>query len=117
VRAVSDSKILVVDCWAPWCAPCKTFAPVFEAVAENHPEHKFAKVNTEAESELKSKLGIQHIPTLLLYREGVLLFQQPGYYPQDELENIVKQAEAIDMEMVRKQIEEDERKKSENNAP
>ena len=104
--------IVLIDCWASWCGACKTFAPIFEAVSEAHPKHIFAKVDTEAEKDLTAKLGIEHIPTLLLYREGILLFRQPGYYEQDELQGIVQQAESLDMNAVREQLAAEEPAKS-----
>jgi thioredoxin 1 len=102
--AVSSDGIVMVDCWATWCKACKPFTPIFERIAAKHSQHRFGKLDTQAEAKLTSELGVQHIPTLLLYREGILLFQQPGYFEEEELENIISQAEALDMDMVRAEI-------------
>jgi thioredoxin 1 len=101
---VSRNGIVLVDCWADWCGACKTFAPVYETVSANHPNHTFGKLNSETEREVITSLGVEQIPTLLLYRDGVLLFQQPGSYDELQLEEIVRQAESIDMQKVREQI-------------
>jgi thioredoxin 1 len=104
-ESVVDNKgIVLIDCWAPWCGACKTFEPVFEHVAEKYPDHKFGKINTQDEEKLVSALGIENIPTLLLYRDGILLFRQPGYFEEEKLEEIVNQAESLDMDDVRAQI-------------
>jgi thioredoxin 1 len=102
--SVSGEGIVVVDCWARWCGACKTFRPVYERIAGKHPEITFGSLNTGAEKSLVSKLGIEHIPTLLLYRDGILLFQQPGYYGEEEVEDILRQAETLDMDLVRSEI-------------
>jgi len=107
-QTVSGSGIVMVDCWASWCAACKDFGPVYERVADKHPEHTFGKLNTENEKELVSALEIEHIPTLLLYREGVMLFSQPGYFEEKKLEDIVDQAESVDMDAVRSHIQAEE---------
>lgn len=101
----SRDAIVMVDCWAGWCSVCESFNPIYEKVAEKYPNHTFAKLDTVAEKDLVSKLGIEHIPTLLLFREGFLLFQQPGYYEEDKLEDIIRQAESINMEEVRAHFE------------
>jgi thioredoxin 1 len=99
---VEQPGIAVVDCWAAWCGPCKVFAPIFERVAGNHPEHTFAKLDSESEKDLVKSLGIEQIPALLIYRDGILLFRQPGSFSEEQLEDLVHQAETIDMEMVRR---------------
>jgi thioredoxin 1 len=111
---VEAGGLLLVDCWAEWCPPCKAFAPVFERVAQKFPRHKFGKLNTEKEQECAKALDIQHIPTLLLYRDGILLFKQPGYYDEDKLSDIVRQAESLDMEKVRAQIRAQEQSEKES---
>lgn len=108
--SVSGGGIVVVDCWARWCPACKTFRPVYEKVAAKHPEITFGSLNTEAEKSLVSNLGIEHIPTLLLYRDGILLFQQPGYYDEEQMEDILQQAESLDMDLVRSEIVADRKK-------
>ncbi|UCG52299.1 MAG: thioredoxin family protein [Candidatus Latescibacterota bacterium] len=101
---VEKDGIVMVDCWASWCDACKPFEPIFEAVAAKHSRHTFGKIDTQSEKDLVSKLGIDHIPTLLLYRDGVLVFRQPGYFSEEQLEDIVRQAESLDMNEVRSHI-------------
>jgi thioredoxin 1 len=108
--SVSGDGIVMVDCWASWCGACETFRPVYEKVAARHPEITFGSLDTGAEKSLVSKLGIKHIPTLLLYREGILLFQQPGYYDEEQMEDILQQAETLDMDLVRSDIVADREK-------
>jgi thioredoxin 1 len=108
--SVSGGGIVLVDCWAGWCGACETFRPVYEKVAAKHPEVTFGSLDTGAEKSLVSKLGIEHIPTLLLYRDGILLFQQPGYYEEGEMEGILQQAETLDMDLVRSEIAADRKK-------
>jgi thioredoxin 1 len=108
--SVSGDGIVMVDCWASWCGACETFRPVYEKVAARHPEITFGSLDTGAEKSLVSKLGIEHIPTLLLYREGILLFQQPGYYDEEQMEDILQQAETLDMDLVRSDIVADREK-------
>ena len=90
---VDDEGIVLVDCWASWCGACKTFQPVYEKIAAKFPDHRFGKIDTQAEENLVSALGVENIPTLLLYRDGILLFRQPGYFEEEKLEDIIGQAE------------------------
>ena len=101
---VSAEGITLIDCWASWCGACETFDPIYRQAAERHPEHTFGKLDTQAEKELIKELGIEHIPSLLIYRDGILLFRQPGYYSEEQLEDIVQQAESLDMNEVRAHI-------------
>ncbi len=101
---LQKNDIVLVDCWASWCDACRPFAPIFERVAEKHSQHTFGKIDTQLEKDLVSKLGVDHIPTLLLYRDGILLFRQPGYFSEEQLEDIVRQAESLDMNEVSSHI-------------
>ncbi len=103
---VDNNDIVVVDFWAEWCGPCKSFAPVFETVAENHPDMVFGKIDTEAQTELAQAFQIRSIPTLMLFREQVQLFAQPGALPIAQLEDLVQKAKALDMKTVHDQIKE-----------
>ena len=102
---VDNDGIVLVDLWAEWCGPCKMFGPIFEEASEKHPEITFAKVDTEAEQALAGSLGVMSIPTLMMFRDGVLLFNQAGALPEAALEDLIKQAEGLDMEQVRAEIE------------
>lgn len=101
---VSSDTLVLVDWWAAWCGPCRMFAPVFEAASEKYPDVVFAKVDTEAEQELSAQAGISSIPTLMIFREGVLLFAQPGALPGTALEDLIDQARALDMDEVRAEL-------------
>ncbi|MBV6272065.1 thioredoxin [Alcaligenaceae bacterium CGII-47] len=95
---------LIIDFWAPWCGPCRNFAPVFEALASQHPDVTFAKVNTEEQQELATALRIRSIPTLMVFRENVLLFSQAGALSASQLEELLTQVKAVDMEQVHAEI-------------
>ena len=101
---ISNNGIVLVDCWASWCAACKTFSPIYEKVASRYPEHVFGKLNSQAERSLVNSLDVKQIPSLLVYRDGILLFQQPGNFDEEALEDIISQAESVDMEAVRAHI-------------
>ena len=101
---VTKNDLIVVDFWAPWCGPCKGFAPVFEAASDKHPDVVFGKVNTDEQQELAGHFAIRSIPTIMVFREKVVLFSQPGALPGEALESIVTQAKALDMDEVHAEI-------------
>ena len=109
-EAVMGEGITFVDFWAEWCGPCKMFGPIFDKASDAHPDIRFAKVDTEAEQQLGGSLGIQSIPTIMAFRDGVLLFSQPGALPAASLEQLITSIREVDMVEVHKQIAEQESK-------
>ncbi len=103
---VANNDIVLIDFWASWCAPCRMFAPVYEAASESHEGVVFAKVDTEAEQELASAFGIMSIPTLMAFRDQILLYSQPGALPSAGLEDLIGKVKALDMDEVRRSIAE-----------
>ena len=101
---ITESPIVFVDFWAEWCGPCKMFGPVFEAASEKHPDVVFAKVDTEAEQSLAGAAGITSIPTLMAFRDGILLFRQPGALPAPSLAELIGAIKAADMEEIKKEV-------------
>jgi len=96
--------IVLIDCWAEWCAPCRAFAPVYERVSERHPDVAFTKVDIEAEPQLARAFEVRAIPTLIVFRDGVPLYAHPGLLPEAALEQLVAEVKALDMEAVRKEL-------------
>ena len=103
-ETVTGNDIVLVDFWASWCGPCRQFAPVYEATSEKHPDVVFGKVDTEAERELAAAAQITSIPTLMAFREGVLVFAQPGALPAAALEQVIGAVRELDMDDVRAQL-------------
>lgn len=110
-KLITENAIVFVDFWAAWCGPCRQFAPVFEAASEKHADAIFAKVDTEEEQELAAAAGITSIPTLMAFRDGILLFRQPGALPAANFEELVNAIKAADMDEIRKEIAQSEKAK------
>ena len=103
-EVAEKNPILVIDFWAPWCGPCRQFAPIYEEVAGEYPDIAFGKVNTEEQQDIAGYFKIQSIPTVMIIREGVIVFAQPGMLPKEGLKDVIEQVTALDMDEVRAEI-------------
>ncbi|MCX7979220.1 MAG: thioredoxin [Bdellovibrionaceae bacterium] len=99
---IEENEMLFIDFWAPWCGPCRRFAPIFEATAAKNPDIKFVKLNTDEQPEVAAQFGIQSIPTLGIFKDGELIFLEPGMLPEEVMDEIVAKVRAVDMEEVRR---------------
>ena len=106
-ETITNNDFVIVDFWAPWCGPCRSFAPTYDKVSEDNPDIVFAKVNTEEEQEIAAHFQIRSIPTLMIFREKVIIFSQPGALPEGAFRDLVEKAGELDMAEVHKQIAED----------
>lgn len=105
---ILNNDFVIVDFWAPWCGPCRAFAPIYDQVSENHPDIVFAKVDTEAEQEIAASFQIRSIPTLMVFREKVIIYSQPGSLPASALEDLIAKVRELDMAQVHKEIAEEQ---------
>ncbi len=101
---IENNDILIIDFWAPWCGPCQAFKPIFEKASEDHPDITFASCNTEEQQELAAMFQIRSIPTLMVFREQIMVFAQPGMLPAEVLEDLIGQVKALDMDQVRAEV-------------
>ena len=111
-QIITENDMVIVDFWAEWCGPCKMFGPVFEKVSEDHPDAVFAKVNTEVEQEIAGWFQIRSIPTLMIFREKIIIFSQAGALPEGSFRQVIEKAKELDMVEVKKQVAEQQAQQS-----
>ncbi len=109
-ETIENNNTVIIDFWAPWCGPCKSFGPIYEKTAEQYPDIVFAKVNTEDEQAVAGQFQIRSIPTTVILKEGIMIFQQAGVMPEEALKDVIRQVQELDMDVVRKEIEEQQAK-------
>lgn len=111
-ETIERNETVIIDFWAEWCGPCQQFAPIFEQVAQNNPDITFAKVNTEEQKEIAAQFAIRSIPTLIIVKEGVLVFNQAGMLPEESFNDVIKQAKELDMAKVHEEIKNEAEEKA-----
>ncbi len=111
-QTIADNGTVIIDFWAPWCAPCRSFGPTFEAASEKTSDVVFAKVNTEEQQELAGSFGIRSIPTLMVFREKIIIYSEAGALPAAHLDQLISQVKGLDMDEVRRQIAEEQAKEA-----
>ncbi|WP_373033518.1 thioredoxin [Sulfurovum sp.] len=104
-ETIENNNIVIIDFWAPWCGPCKQFGPIYEKTSEQYPDIVFGKVNTEDEQALAGQFQIRSIPTTIIIKENIAVFQQPGVMPEEGLKDVIRQVQELDMDMVRQELE------------
>jgi len=109
-ETIENNNTVIIDFWAPWCGPCKSFGPIYEKTAEQYPDIVFGKVNTEDEQAVAGQFQIRSIPTTVILKEGIMIFQQAGVMPEEGLKDVIRQVQELDMDVVRKEIEEQQAK-------
>ena len=108
VNTINENPFVIIDFWAPWCGPCQSFAPVYEQISEKYPDIVFAKVNTEQEQEIAAQFNIRSIPTLMIFRDQIIIYAEAGALPAQTFEQLIEQAKNLDMDEVRKQVAEEQ---------